>query len=33
MEWNGKGMEMEWKVNAYEMQIKWKWNGNRMVME
>ena len=21
MEWNGKGMEMEWKVNAKEMKI------------
>ena len=30
MEWNGKRMEMEWKVNANEMKMKLKQKGNEM---
>ena len=32
MEWNGKGMEMEWKnlMNYDIVKLFWKWNGMEM---
>ncbi len=32
-EWNGNGMEMEWKWNGNGMGMEWEWNGNGMGME
>ena len=35
LEWNGVGMEMEQNFpnKKFYAKKKWKWNGNRMVME
>ena len=33
MEWNGKGIEMEWKRWAYNDFVKWIWKWNGMEME
>ena len=33
MEWNGKGMEMEWKKWEKNNFVKWIWKRNGMEME